>query len=163
MIRVGLDVPFAAKDEAKAAGARWDGKSWYAPGFDVAYARLARWLRPESRVALLCPAGGETAIAVARGAVDDGAGGAFVPTFLGALIEGRVVLQRLCYWLPERHPDRRVFASVEAAALHLAEHGCRLPAALFLPAEKAVMEHLVAQGEWRLADGEASACYVKIS
>lgn len=41
--RIWLDVPFAEKDEAKAAGARWDAaeKRWYAPrpGMDA----LARW------------------------------------------------------------------------------------------------------------------------
>lgn len=41
--RIWLDVPFAEKDEAKAAGARWDPaeKRWYAPrpGMDA----LARW------------------------------------------------------------------------------------------------------------------------
>ncbi|WP_310912810.1 DUF5710 domain-containing protein [Lipingzhangella rawalii] len=41
--RIWLDVPFAEKDEAKAAGARWDGtaRRWYAPRAGIA--ALERW------------------------------------------------------------------------------------------------------------------------
>jgi hypothetical protein len=44
MVRIWLDVPYAEKDEAKAAGAWWDpdARRWYAPrpGLD----RLTRWV-----------------------------------------------------------------------------------------------------------------------
>ena len=48
--RVYLDVPYEEKNQARALGARWDGraKSWYAPvGADME--RLAQWL-PKNRV-----------------------------------------------------------------------------------------------------------------
>lgn len=47
--RVNLHVPYAAKDAAKALGARWDkdGKTWYAPrGVDLA--PLAQWAQAKS-------------------------------------------------------------------------------------------------------------------
>lgn len=45
--RIWLDVPFAEKDEAKAAGARWDpaARRWYAPRPGVA--TLERWAAGE--------------------------------------------------------------------------------------------------------------------
>jgi hypothetical protein len=68
-----LDVPFGEKDEAKAAGARWDwrAKRWYAPRPGMA--ELARWL-PVPRT----PPGG--------GALESGAseGGASEPVLSGA-------------------------------------------------------------------------------
>lgn len=56
-----LDVPFGEKDEAKAAGARWDwrAKRWYAP--QPGMPELARWL-PGQRT----PAGGTPAEPVAE-------------------------------------------------------------------------------------------------
>ncbi|WP_199730246.1 DUF5710 domain-containing protein [Amycolatopsis panacis] len=51
--RVWLDVPFGEKDEAKAAGARWDpgAKRWYAPRPGIA--GLARWSAREDVPELL--------------------------------------------------------------------------------------------------------------
>ncbi|MHC1559420.1 DUF5710 domain-containing protein [Actinomycetospora sp. C-140] len=59
-----LDVPFAEKDDAKAAGARWDWRArrWYAPRPGVP--ELARWL-PASRT----PADGVPAAGAADGPV----------------------------------------------------------------------------------------------
>jgi len=46
--RTYLTVPFSEKDEAKKYGARWDGRSWYAPpGVDLA--PFARWSRSSIR------------------------------------------------------------------------------------------------------------------
>lgn len=44
--RVWLDVPFAEKDDAKAAGARWDfrARRWWAPAEQSSDPGLARWL-----------------------------------------------------------------------------------------------------------------------
>ncbi|MEV7779375.1 DUF5710 domain-containing protein [Kitasatospora sp. NPDC088351] len=51
--RIWLDVPFAEKDEAKAAGARWDpaARRWYAPRPGVA--TLERWAAGEDIPELL--------------------------------------------------------------------------------------------------------------
>jgi Domain of unknown function (DUF5710) len=53
MTRVWLDVPFAEKDQAKAAGARWDqsARRWYAPRAGIA--ELARWAALPDLPALL--------------------------------------------------------------------------------------------------------------
>jgi Domain of unknown function (DUF5710) len=53
MTRVWLDVPFAEKDRAKAAGARWDpaARRWYAPRPGMA--QLARWAARPDLPALL--------------------------------------------------------------------------------------------------------------
>lgn len=54
--RVYLTVPFAEKDQAKAAGARWDrrAKSWYAPdGADLA--ALDRWRAPQDAAPVFKP------------------------------------------------------------------------------------------------------------
>jgi exodeoxyribonuclease VII large subunit len=48
--RVYLEVPFLQKDEAKAAGARWDPhrRQWWAPpAADLAL--FGRWIDPEPR------------------------------------------------------------------------------------------------------------------
>jgi len=44
--RVNLSVPFAEKDQAKAAGAKWDGKArtWYIDA-DTDMGKFSRWIK----------------------------------------------------------------------------------------------------------------------
>jgi len=66
-----LDVPFGEKDEAKAAGARWDwrAKRWYAP--QPGMPELARWLPGRRTPAEGTPVGGTPVESVEEPTSDD--------------------------------------------------------------------------------------------
>jgi hypothetical protein len=107
-----LDVPFGDKDEAKAAGARWDwrAKRWYAP--QPGMPELARWLPGQGTPAEGTP-GGESA--------PDRAPGDAAPTLpdeetrlaeaLRGLTESNVLAR-----LTRRRPPWRVLHSVPVGA-----------------------------------------------
>ncbi|HSK61684.1 MAG TPA: DUF5710 domain-containing protein [Actinomycetospora sp.] len=106
-----LDVPFGEKDEAKAAGARWDwrAKRWYAP--QPGMPELARWL-PVPRT----PAGG-TPVGETAPAADEDAGAPPVgdevrlAEALRGLTEPNVLAR-----LTRRRPPWRVLHSVPVGA-----------------------------------------------
>jgi len=77
--RTDLDCPFAQKDAAKAAGARWDAdtRKWYVPpGADLDAFR--RWL-PASRTYLDCPFAEKDEVKAAGGRWDSDARRWYVP------------------------------------------------------------------------------------
>lgn len=46
--KIYLNVPYSQKEEAKALGARWDGKKWYATSQNID--KLSKWTKPEEPV-----------------------------------------------------------------------------------------------------------------
>jgi hypothetical protein len=115
-LRVYLDVPYADKEAAKLAGARWDSnrRLWYGTGRGSNLEELSKWTSCEDRILLRC-ASEHAPFALARGALRDNNGTLFVPSWYWlARLEEEV--NSLCYWLPPEHEAYRTFKNVQEAA-----------------------------------------------
>lgn len=106
MARIDLQVPYAERERAKAAKARWDpaARTWYTERLHGASGShlpgLAAWTRSEDRRYLECEPELEE-IALMRGALrDHGNGRLFVPRWYAEPGDTSHILHRLPYWLP---------------------------------------------------------------
>ncbi|MDF2977763.1 MAG: hypothetical protein K0S40_2491 [Actinomycetospora sp.] len=106
-----LDVPFGEKDEAKAAGARWDwrAKRWYAP--QPGMPELARWL-PGQRTPAEDPVPGDPGVASPE---EDPAEGAEDEVRLAEALR-RLTEPNVLARLTRRRPPWRVLHAVPGGA-----------------------------------------------
>ena len=154
MEQIVLSVPFAEKDNAKAAGAKWNSglKTWYIERRrgDSGYGlpELAKWTCPNDKRFLECPAEHDE-IAEARGAIrDQTTGRLFVPSWFAAAGRTGEILYRLAYWLPScpefcrpgHNAFKAEFANHAKAALFIAVNAPYTRIDLYLPEERAAMD-----------------------
>jgi hypothetical protein len=177
MITVLLKVPFSANDRAKFLGARWnsDKKTWYIT-FDPARltdeirSLITNWMSDDNKHRLTCPRE-HFEYAVQRGAfLEPDATSVFIPHGYPQSSEGRYVLYRLPYWLPE-HPEflgerttefRKTFSSHEEAATNIANNGSYMPRDFFLPEEREAMERSCSRGSgWYLMSAHSEFAYYR--
>lgn len=167
MSRIDLQVPYAERIQAKAAGAKWDpnARIWYTQrphgGLGYHLPELAKWARQEDRRHLECRPQHEE-VALMRGASrDPGSGRLFVPGWYAQPGKTAELLYRLPYWLPEcpefwrpGHGAYRVgFSSHAEAARFIAVNSPYTPRAMYFPEERDAMDRLCAVGGgWYICD-----------